>query len=335
MTPPGGGRRARSCAPAGYELGQRRLGRVPHDVPRRLQPRPQLELTGALVDEHPEAVHGPAPLRRRGGEEGRAERVVHEVGHDLARPQAPRVHRQRAVLAHAERRGLHEEVGATDVVHTSGAAPFAGQGGRGRSAAGRAVHDDDLPAACVGQRPDHGPGRPARAEHHRGHARRVDPVVEPERVEEALPVGALAPEPAVRHHHDGVGRAQRLDRGAALVDQRGDVGLVGHRHGQPGQAEGPHRVQRAAGAAGRDLEGDVAPVQPARREGGVVHRGREAVADGRSDDPGHPRPAADRQRRRRGPAHPSSPAARAFATFFRWSSYVVAKAWRPLLSAST
>ena len=43
-------------------------------------------LTGALVDEHPDAVHGPAPLRRRGGEELRAERVVHEVGHDLARP---------------------------------------------------------------------------------------------------------------------------------------------------------------------------------------------------------------------------------------------------------
>ena len=222
-----------------------------------------------------------------------------------------------------------------DVVRSSGAAPIAGQGRGRRSGAGRAVHHDDLPAAGVGQRPDHGPGRPARTEHHRGHPRRVDPVVEPERVEEALAVGALAPEPAVRRHHDGVGRAQRLDRGAALVDQRGDVGLVGHRHGQPGQAEGPHRVQRAAGAAGRDLEGDVAPVQTARREGGVVHRGRQAVADGRPDDPGHPRPAADRQRRHRGPAHPSSPAAHAFATFFRWSSYVVAKAWRPLLSAST
>ena len=249
-----------------------------------------------------------------------------------------RVHRQRAVVAHAERRGLHQEVGAADVLRLAGGPRSPASGGRGLAAAGRAVHHHDLPAARVGQRPHHGPGRPARAEHHRGHPRRVDAVVEPERVEEALAVGALAPEPAVRRHDDGVGRAERLDSGAALVDQGGDVGLVGHRHGEPGQAERPDRVQRAAGAAGRHLEGDVAPVQAARREGGVVHRGREAVGDGRSDDAGHPRPAADRQDRecrRRGPAHPSSPAARAFATFFRWSSYVVAKAWRPLLSAST
>ena len=63
--------------------------------------------------------------------------------------------------------------------------------------------------------------------------------------------------------------------------------------------------------------------------------GESECATGEPMIAGHPGPAADRERRRRGPAHPSRPAARAFATFFWWSSYVVAKTCRPVLSAST
>ena len=55
------------------------------------------------------------PARRGGPQQRRLERVVHEVGDDLAGAQQRRVERQ-LVGAHADRRGVDDDVGAGDVV---------------------------------------------------------------------------------------------------------------------------------------------------------------------------------------------------------------------------
>ena len=69
------------------------LGRGPHDRDGRVPARPALDLERGLVHEHAEAVdHGRAPVAGAAQQRG-LERVVHEVGDDLARVQ--RVERQR------------------------------------------------------------------------------------------------------------------------------------------------------------------------------------------------------------------------------------------------
>ena len=88
---------------------------------------------------------------------------------------------------------------------------------------------------------------------------------------------------AARHRVD---RAQRGRRRRQLVDRRGDVLLVRHRHRQPADAERAHRVERGGGRAGRDVERDVRPVEPAGRERRVVQRRRQGVADRVADDGG-------------------------------------------------
>ncbi len=220
------------------------------------------------------------PCAAAAASSGVRQRVVHEVGHDLARPAGSRGSTG-SVPSSPMPSGVActTQVGAADVVGLPARPRSPARAAAASPAAGRAVHDDDLPAAGLGQRPDDGPGRPARAEHHRGHPGRVDPVVEPQRVERGPP--------------------RRCSHRAAV--RRG-----ARRRCWPRPAPRPWRCARRPGAAtsalwgivtdsparprartassappappAGHLEGDVAPVQTARREGGVVHRGREAVA---------------------------------------------------------
>ena len=97
-----------------YDPTSAASGRVPHHVPRA--PRGPVHSSSWRAPwwtsiPRPSTVRRPA--RAAAASRACAERVVHEVGHDLTpAAAAPRVHRQRAVLAHADRRGLHDQVGA-------------------------------------------------------------------------------------------------------------------------------------------------------------------------------------------------------------------------------
>ena len=81
-----------------------------------------------------------------------------------------------------------------------------------------------------------------------------------QRGDEPGAVGAVALQPPVAERHDRVDAAQRGRRRVELVDQRGDVLLVRHRHRETTEAEHAHRVERGRGVARRDLERDVHPV---------------------------------------------------------------------------
>ena len=216
------------------------------------------------MDEHPEAVDGRAarPPRRpaaapspAGGTRGRR------------RPGRRR--------SSAGSNGSSSVPIPTDVALTTMSAP-AIVAGRRRRARRRPARPPPRPVSAVrlttttsagagpAERVDDAAGRGAGADHDHRAAGDVD-ARRGQRGDEAVAVGAVADEAPAVAADDGVDRAQRGRRRGELVDGRGDVLLVRRRHRQAADAERAHGVERGAGAAGRDVEGDVRPVEPGRR----------------------------------------------------------------------
>ena len=137
-------------------------------------------------------------------------------------------------------------------------------------------------APAVAEGEGEGPPRATGAEQHHPAPVRVGPRI-PQRGEEAVAVGVEALERAVGPPPHGVDRLQARRRRRAAVDAHGHVGLVGHRDAEALDPERAHAGQRVAGVTGRHLEGEVHPVEPARLQGGVVHRRRQRVPHRRAD----------------------------------------------------
>ena len=103
----------------------------------------------------------PQPGGPGGGEQRGLERVVHEVGHDLAGAERSRVERQPAAAAHADRGGVHDEVGVAESPWPPRPTPPAQRGGRLRLGRG-AVDDGDRRPRRPAPAPARPPGPPRR-----------------------------------------------------------------------------------------------------------------------------------------------------------------------------
>ena len=212
----------------------------------------------------PSTVRQPPILGGR--QERRAARVVHEVGHDLARPEQRGIDGQLApTLAHAERRGVHDQVSGGDVHRRPDAADARRQRGGRLRGGRRPVDDDHLPATGLGQREHDGSRRTAGAEHGDGQTAGLDVVVEPERVDEPAAVRALPRRRPVRRR---TRRCWRPARAVTVGDGRSTRPATSVLWGivteSPSQAQQPSRV-RARRRPGRRARGRRGTPSPARR----------------------------------------------------------------------
>ena len=249
------------------------------------------------MHEHAEPVDdrgAPAAGRR---EQRRLERVVDEVGDDLARPQ--RARRDRA--ASAVRRPMPTGVAFTTSVggrrrggpigpRRPSAPAASAAAAAAASAAPGARPSTRAPAPRERERDRRGPRRPRRARAPRAPAGRCP--ASRERAQEALAVGRVAGEPAVARAGSPCSRCASAAASAVSSSQRGrGVGLVRHRDRQADEAERAHRVERAAALAVGHLERDVDPVETERGVRGVVQDRRQRVPHRVADDAGEPRVA--------------------------------------------
>ena len=179
---------------------------------------------------------------------------------------------------------------------------------------------DGDPGARAAEREHDGPRRATGAGDEHVGPRGVEALVA-HRAEEALAVGRRSREPAVVAHGDHVDRAERAGVGRELVARPRGVGLVRHRDGEPGEAEGARRLHRVAAPPRRHREREVDPVQAGFPVRGVEDRGRTRVRDRVADEPGDPGLAVERH-------SPRTPWARMFASC---SASVVAKYVTPSL----
>ena len=117
-------------------------------------------------------------------------------------------------------------------------------------------------------------GRPSGTDHGDVHPTEVD-AIGVEGGDEALPVGAVADQAPVLLGDDGVDGPQRCRGRRQPVDGVRNMFLVRGRDRQTGDAERAHRRQGFAGTTGRNVEGDVSPVDPRRIEGRLMDHRRQ------------------------------------------------------------
>ncbi len=154
-------------------------------------------------------------------------------------------------------------------------------------------------APCGGERQDRGTRRAARPDHHAPATVGVEPLVDPQRVEQAGAVGVVPHDQVAAPPH-AVHRTQRLGLGRPLVDGRERRLLVRHGHRQASDAEWTHGRHGRLTVGGGHLERHEHPVEPRCAERRVEDDRRERVPDRAADERGQPGAPP----RRAGPAHP-------------------------------
>ena len=225
----------------------------------------------------------PAPTDRGGGQQRRVERVVHEVGHDLARSQQCRVERQRRTESQADRRGVDDDVGAGR--RRRRCRPWRPPRGGAASCARCRVRLTTTMLAGAGapEGVDHAAGRGAGADH-RHHARRR---------------GRRPPRPARRRsrHRRCCGRSSSppsatttvlTDRsavaaGASSSTAAATSSLCGVVTDSPRSPSTRIASTAAAARPGATSKATYAQSRPAACEGGVVDGRRQRVGDRRAD----------------------------------------------------
>ena len=89
--------------------------------------------------------------------------------------------------------------------------------------------------------------------------------------DEAVSVGRMAGQGPARIGDHCVDATQRRRRRSQLVNGGGDLFFVWRRDGEATDAERAHRLKGECGRAGRDVEGDVGPLETSGGERGVVN----------------------------------------------------------------
>ena len=193
----------------------------------------------------------------------------------------------------------------------------------------RSVEHGDVTGAGPAEGVDHGASGTARTDDRDPRARHVD-ADRCERTDEPGAVGARPDEPVAVPTHR-VHRLQGPCRRIEPIDRRRHISLVRHRDRHPTDAEHPHRLDRCAAVAGRDIECGVGPVDarpPRTRRGGW-----RATGCARRVNRSTPR-GQDRERSSTNPGH-SRPASSAARTLASCCSLVAANTWLPSSSPST
>ncbi len=225
-----------------------------HRRDRRLESRPQLERARPLADERLETVDDLATRCPRGRDE-RRRTAVGAVGE--VDHGLPRLGRDQQLVAHRCR--VHDQVAAARI-------------GRPLAAPGEDAH---LPR----QRGKQGPRRAARAD--QADLPRLDPG-------DDLHIGAEA-------EHAAVAEDQGVDGVAlGLVAERDHGLLVRNGHVRTRVALGDESGDGGRQLLRRDVLRLIAPVEPGRLEGRVLHPRRERLGDGPPEqrDPVHRKPCA-------------------------------------------
>jgi hypothetical protein len=106
------------------------------------------------------------------------------------------------------------------------------------------------------------------------------------------PVGVVAAEPGALYH-DGVHRPGDAGSLVQLVQKRDHRPFVGHGDVEPAKFQSGCALHRRRQVVGIYVQADVDEIQTVGGEGGVVHRGAQAVADGVPDQGQKPRLTAD------------------------------------------
>ena len=231
---------------------------------------------------------------------------------------------------HAERGGVDHEVGGLEVVGGADPGDGTGQRARPRSAGSgerlSTAIDAAPPLASARATARPAPPAPTTDAARAGH---LDALVEPERVEEARARRCCrrAAAPPCRVMQFTAPSASRVV--GQLVEALDHRGLVGHRDRQALEPERPHPAHGQAGGALRHLEGEVGPVEPRGREGGVEDGRRQRVPDRRADHAGGSGVAGEH-----GYPQPS-PASRHRSLAARNSLLLSVKKWLPSASSST
>ena len=208
---------------------------------------PQLLLEDGLVDEHAEPVDGPAARARRGAQERRLERVVHEVGDDLARDAAAAGSNGTSLVAHADRRGVDDDVRAAP---TSSTAPTRAAGASAAAATARSAvrlttamsaaparpsASTTLRAAAPAPSDDHAPALDGDA----GGGQRGD---------ESVAVGAVADQRGRRHRTTVLTDRNAAAAGASSSTAAATSALCGVVTDSPTEPERAHRVDGSRAA---------------------------------------------------------------------------------------
>ena len=240
------------------------------------------EGVGGLVHEHPEAVDAGAPRPRAAASQAVSTGCTTRSTTTWPAPSSDGSHGTRGLgrsAAHPDRRGVHHEVGRRPRRRPSPTRPPSAAGPRRPRR--RAVDHDDVGGAGLGQG-----GHAAPAPRRRRRARppapgRVDAVVDAEGVDEAGPVGVVALEPSVAGttQFTAPSRARRRQG----VARPGATSLVRHGDDEPSSPGPPHPASACGPTGLATSKARYSPVEPDRREGGVVQHRRQRVADRRAD----------------------------------------------------
>ena len=238
-----------------------------------------------------------APRAIASASHGHAGRVD-QVGRHLTRSEQvrgdepdPRAAAVGGHAGHPHRRGVDDQIGRHHGLGHGSVRQRHDRARRTRQAGclvgpfGRPVHDRHLGRPARRQGQHDGPRGATGTHHDAAPALRDEPRTAGQGRHEPLAVG-VGPEQGTVPVDDAVDGAQPARHVAALVDQRGHVGLVRHGDRQPGDAGPAHRLERPGGLARGDLEREGAPRvgQPERVEGGVVQDGRKGVRHRTADD---------------------------------------------------
>ena len=241
-----------------YRDASARRGRRPAGASGPALPGPQLLLEDGLVDQHAESIDGPASALRRGSQERRLERVVHEIADDLGRTQEAGSNGTSLVP-------MPMDVALTTMsaCATSSISPTRAHGASVAAAAARSPVRLTTAMSAA-------PARPNASTRLRAAApapTTTTPALDGDaggrqRSNESAAVGAVADERGAVTD-DGVDRLQRRRSRRQRADGRCHLCLQRRRHGQPDQPERAHR---------RRLRRRI---RPARRRRRSPNRGRQ------------------------------------------------------------
>ena len=305
---------------------RRRWRRRPHRVERGGDTGPLLEGERGLVDEHPEAADRrgarPRAARRSSGVSSGwyTRSTIHCSG--------DRLDRQRRVVAHADRRRVHHDLGRRPDRRPATrprACPGTAATSTSRASTRRAATPTSAPpptsaaatARAAPPAPSTSTDRPDGIEALVG-----------QRPQEALAVGRVAEQRAVVADHHGVHRVRARRRPAsARRTQCGRRGLVRHRHAEPAEPQRrPRRAPRRRPRPGGTSSATYTQSSPAAAKPALW------IAGDREWRTGLPMTAA---RRVAAGDHLITPRRRASAMLAWCCAYVVANACFPFVSVST
>ena len=138
--------------------------------------------------------------------------------------------------------------------------PLIGQGGGLGGVDRGPVHDHHLLRTGVGQGQDDRPGRATGTDDQTPPPGGIEAGPAPHRLDEPGTVGGV-PHQTPGGPGDAVHDAETAGHGGALVDHDGRILLVGHRHRQPDDTEGPHPNQGVSHPTGGHGKGHRHPVE--------------------------------------------------------------------------